>query len=37
MASVCKRTILTERPQLVSEVSANILRIEGATAVFSAF
>jgi hypothetical protein len=30
MASVCKRTIPTERPLLVSEVSANFLRIEGA-------
>jgi hypothetical protein len=45
VASVCKRTILTERPPLVIEVSANFLRIEGATwsawriptAVFSAF
>jgi hypothetical protein len=31
MASVCKRTIPTERPPLVSEVSANVLRIEGVT------
>jgi hypothetical protein len=31
VASVSKRTIPTERPPLVSEVSANILRIEGAT------
>jgi hypothetical protein len=29
VASVCKRTIPTERPPLVSEVSANFLRIEG--------
>jgi hypothetical protein len=29
MASVHKRTIPTERPPLVSEVSANFLRIEG--------
>jgi hypothetical protein len=40
-----KRTILTERPPLVGEVSANLLRIEGVawsaqripTAVFSVF
>jgi hypothetical protein len=31
IASVRKRTIPTERPPLVSEVSANFLRIEGAT------
>jgi hypothetical protein len=31
VASVRKRTIPTERPPLVSEVSANFLRIEGAT------
>jgi hypothetical protein len=31
MASVRKRTIPTERPPLVTEVSANFLRIEGAT------
>jgi hypothetical protein len=31
MATVRKRTIPTERPPLVSEVSANFLRIEGAT------
>jgi hypothetical protein len=45
VASVRKRTIPAERPPLVSEVSANFLRIEGATwsawriptAVFSAF
>jgi hypothetical protein len=45
MVSVRKQTIPTERPPLVSEVSANFLRIEGATwsawriptAVFSAF
>jgi hypothetical protein len=45
MPSVHKRTIPTERPPLVSEVSANFLRIEGATwsawriptAVFSDF
>jgi hypothetical protein len=29
MASVRKRTIPTERPPLVSEVSTNFLRIEG--------
>jgi hypothetical protein len=42
---VRKRTILTERPQLVVEVSANFLQIEGVawsaqrttTAVFSVF
>jgi hypothetical protein len=45
VASVRKRTIPTERPPLVSEVSANFLRIESATwsawriptAVFSTF
>jgi hypothetical protein len=45
VALVRERTIPTERPPLVSEVSANILRIEGVawsaqripTAVFSAF
>jgi hypothetical protein len=45
MASVRKRTIPTERPPIVSKVSANFLRIEDATwsawriptAVFSAF
>jgi hypothetical protein len=45
MGSVCKRTIPTKRLPLVSEVSANFLRIEGATwsvwripmAVFPAF
>jgi hypothetical protein len=45
MASVCKRTIPNERPFLVIEVSANFLRIDGATlsawriptAVFSDF
>jgi hypothetical protein len=31
MALVRKRTIPTERPPLVGEVSANVLRIEGAT------
>jgi hypothetical protein len=31
MASVCKRTIPTERTLLVSEVNANFLPIEGAT------
>jgi hypothetical protein len=31
MASVRKRTIPTERPPLVSEVSANFLRTKGAT------
>jgi hypothetical protein len=31
MASVRKRTIPNERPPLVSEISANYLRIEGAT------
>jgi hypothetical protein len=31
VTSVRKRTIPTERPPLVSEVSANFLRIEGAT------
>jgi hypothetical protein len=31
VASVRKRTIPTERPSLVSEVSANFLRIEDAT------
>jgi hypothetical protein len=31
VASVRKRTIPTERPPPVSEVSANFLRIEGAT------
>jgi hypothetical protein len=33
MASVRKRTIPTERPPLVSEVSANFLRIEGRAAL----
>jgi hypothetical protein len=45
MALVHKRTMLTERPPLVGEVSANILRIEGVawsaqrilTAVISVF
>jgi hypothetical protein len=45
VASVRKRTIPSERPPLVSEVSVNFLRIQGATwsawriptAVFSAF
>jgi uncharacterized protein YxjI len=31
VASVRKRTIPTEQPPLVSEISANFLRIEGAT------
>jgi hypothetical protein len=31
VASLCKRIIPTERPPLVGEVSANFLRIEGAT------
>jgi hypothetical protein len=31
MAWICERTIQSERPPLVSEVSANFLRIEGAT------
>jgi hypothetical protein len=31
MSSVRKRTIPTERPPLVSEVSVNFLQIEGAT------
>jgi hypothetical protein len=34
MSSVRKRTIPTERPQLVSEVSANFLRIEGTLIMF---
>jgi hypothetical protein len=29
VALVCERTIRTERPQLVGEVSTNFLRIEG--------
>jgi hypothetical protein len=31
LSSVCKRTIPTERPPLVREVSVNYLRIEDAT------
>jgi hypothetical protein len=31
VAWVCERTIPTERPLLVGEVTANFLRIEGAT------